>query len=141
MARKPVILRTPVTIRVPDHQAAQLRILARSQHQSVNRLLTPVITLPVLPLGRLNAQDESLDAAGWVRKIMEITPFTAMFNGSGQPAMSVPVQWTADGQPIGMHFVARFAEETTLFSLAGQIERARPWIGRTPPHGVLGRMG
>ncbi|MEZ5983608.1 MAG: amidase [Parvularculaceae bacterium] len=103
--------------------------------------LTPVITLPVLPLGRLNAQDESLDAAGWVRKIMEITPFTAMFNGSGQPAMSVPVQWTADGQPIGMHFVARFAEETTLFSLAGQIERARPWIGRTPPHGVLGRMG
>ena len=45
MARKPVILRTPVTIRVPDHQAAQLRILARSQHQSVNRLLTPVITL------------------------------------------------------------------------------------------------
>ena len=37
------------------------------------------------------------------------------------------------GLPVGVHFVGRFADESTLFSLAGQIERARPWIARVPP--------
>ena len=57
-------------------------------------------------------------------------PNTALFNVTGQPAMSVPLHWNADGLPIGMQFVARLGEDATLFRLAGQLERARPWFER-----------
>ena len=56
-----------------------------------------------------------------------------LFNITGQPAMSVPLAWTATGLPIGMHFAARFGDEATLFRLAGQLERARSWFAARPP--------
>jgi amidase len=49
--------------------------------------------------------------------------------------MSVPLAWTDDGLPIGMHFVARFGAEEMLFSLAAQLESATPWRDRRPPEG------
>lgn len=63
----------------------------------------------------------------------EFIPWTPVFNVTGQPAMSVPLGWSPEGLPIGMHFVGRFADEETLFSLAGELERARPWKDRRPP--------
>lgn len=60
------------------------------------------------------------------------TPFTPLFNSTGQPAMSVPLGWTDGGLPVGMQFVGRFADEATLFQLAGQLEQAQPWFHRTP---------
>jgi amidase len=60
-------------------------------------------------------------------------PYTPVFNVTGQPAMSVPLHWNAAGLPTGMHIVGRFGDECTLFRLAGQLERARPWSGRLPP--------
>jgi amidase len=62
----------------------------------------------------------------------EFTPYTPVFNVTGQPAMSVPLHWNAAGLPIGMHVVGRFGDEATLFRLAGQLERARPWFDRAP---------
>jgi hypothetical protein len=60
-------------------------------------------------------------------------PATAMFNMSGQPAMSVPLAWNAAGLPLGMMFSAKFGDEGTLFRLAGQLEQARPWKDKLPP--------
>lgn len=101
--------------------------------------LSPVMSMSALPLGHLNADEEGLDAVQWIRKVMDACPFCAMFNGSGQPAMSIPIQWSSEGQPIGVQFAAPFGDEVTLYSLAGQLEQARPWIGRVPPHSVLRR--
>lgn len=95
--------------------------------------LSPILTRPTEKLGVLDANDRSLDADQWTRKIMDYAPFCAMFNGSGQPAMSVPLHRSHDGLPIGVQFAARFADESTLFSLAGQLERARPWREHRPP--------
>ena len=58
--------------------------------------------------------------------------FTALFNMTGQPAMSVPLGTSDTGFPIGVMFAGRLGEEDTLFRLAGQLERAAPWIDRVP---------
>jgi amidase len=71
--------------------------------------------------------------------VAPMTAFTAVCNATGVPAMSVPIEWTDDGLPIGMHFVARFGAEETLYALAAQLEQARPW--RNAGHDDLRRTG
>jgi len=46
--------------------------------------------------------------------------------------MTVPLYWTHEGLPCGSHFMARFGDEATLFRLAAQLEKARPWFNRVP---------
>ncbi|MBT3702170.1 MAG: amidase, partial [Alphaproteobacteria bacterium] len=58
--------------------------------------------------------------------------FTSMFNATGQPAMTLPLQWSENGLPLGMQIIGRYADEATLFRLAGQLEQARPWVDRRP---------
>ncbi|HEY8334578.1 MAG TPA: amidase family protein, partial [Tardiphaga sp.] len=70
------------------------------------------------------------DVAGALRR--RVSSFTALANMTGQPAMSVPLFWNAAGLPVGVQFWGRFAEEGTLFQLAGQLERARSWFRRLP---------
>jgi amidase len=114
-------------------------------------LLTPTLAQPPVPtgslqpsgaerfmiglIGRLNAA-WLMNALGVIKplanKTFDFMPYTPVFNVTGQPAMSVPLYWNEAGLPIGMHLVGRFGDEATLFRLAGQLERAQPWIDRTP---------
>jgi amidase len=59
--------------------------------------------------------------------------FTAIFNATGQPAISLPLHWTADGLPVGVQLVAPFGREDLLIDVAAQLERAQPWADRRPP--------
>jgi amidase len=93
--------------------------------------LTPTLAEPPVPIGTFDATDEA-PLLGFVRA-GEFAPFTPLLNATGQPAMSVPLFWSAVGLPIGTQFVARFGDEATLFRLAAQLEEARPWRDRRPP--------
>jgi amidase len=59
-------------------------------------------------------------------------PFTPPFNFTGQPSLSLPLHQSAEGLPIAMMFTARYADEATLFRLAGQLEKEMPWKDRRP---------
>lgn len=101
--------------------------------QDYDIILTP--TLAQLPpaIGELNAQDDSWSLARLIEHFHSYSPYTALCNASGQPAMSVPLYWSPEGLPLGAHFIGRFGEDALLMSLAAQLERARPWRGRVPP--------
>ena len=69
--------------------------------------------------------------AGRIR-LLQTMPFTAQFNVTGQPAMSLPLHWSSEGLPIGIQFIAPYAGEGLLLRLAAQLEEAAPWRDRRP---------
>ena len=93
--------------------------------------LTPTLSKPPAPLGWLESPPDDPTLA--LRRAAEYVPFTPVCNFTGQPAMSVPLVWNREGLPIGTHFIGRFGDEPTLFRVAAQLERARPWAARRPP--------
>ncbi len=119
-----------------DYVAAQLGAFQISRalaefFASYDVFLCPTLCTPPLRIGELNSMAQDLShIAPTLRRYI---PATAMFNMSGQPSMSVPLQWSAAGLPLGMMFSARFGDEATLFRLAAQLEQERPWKHKTPP--------
>lgn len=96
--------------------------------------LTPTLAEPPLPLGSFEATAD--DPLAGLRRSGGFAAFTPIVNVTGQPAMSTPLFWNAQGLPVGTHWVGRFGDEATLFRLAAQLEAARPWAGRRPPVAV-----
>ncbi|MDO8033196.1 amidase [Janthinobacterium sp. SUN128] len=96
-------------------------------------LLTPTMPDVPRPLGRYGEKEEQLDGIGWTARLFEHSPYTPLANVAGLPAMSVPLGMSDDGLPIGMQFMAGYAKDGVLLRLAGQLERAAPWVQRRPP--------
>ena len=65
--------------------------------------------------------------------MIDYLPVTPLQNATGQPAITLPLHWAANGLPVGVHFAARFGDETTLLKLAAQLEKAKPWAAKHPP--------
>ena len=100
-------------------------------HETYDCWLTTTLGAPPLALGTVNLQER--DPALAMAPILDYVPFTPLQNATGQPAISLPLHWSKDGLPVGVMFTAKIADEATLLRLAGQLEQARPWIGKRPP--------
>lgn len=87
--------------------------------------------LPRLPVKSVIRSNQALDDS--VAPMLEFSANTSVFNVTGQPSMSLPLSYNAEGLPIGMMITGRFGDEATLFRLAGQLEQARPWKDKKPP--------
>ena len=82
-------------------------------------------------LGTITYRDGN-DLLTYTRRFKAVSAFTHLYNMTGQPSMSVPLGQSGDGLPIGSMFSAGVGQDGLLLSLAGQLERARPWRGRKP---------
>jgi amidase len=120
----------------PEYAAAIGRLQLRARRltalwSSFYLLLTPALAMLPAPLGWDTEPDdprEQFDRAA------RFTPFTAAFNVTGQPAVSLPLHWTEAGLPVGVHLVGAPFGEALLLRVSAQLEAARPWAGRRAPH-------
>jgi amidase len=94
-------------------------------------LLTPALAERPLPIGTLDTA--APDPMSTFSRSGLFTPFTPVFNASGQPGISLPLYEGEDGLPLGVQLVGRPAGEAQLLALATQLEAARPWAARQPP--------
>jgi amidase len=111
---------------------AALRATARSELERTapyDAVLTPTLAQPPALVGGLR---DDADPERDFENQKRFTPFTAPYNMSGQPAVSIPLHWSDSGLPIGVQLVGRPGDEVTLLRLAAQIEAAEPWAHRKP---------
>jgi amidase len=107
------------------------RAIAAWHETGFDLLLTPTMAEPPVPLGTYDQSGpDPLDA---FRRAIPAGAFTAIFNSTGQPAISLPLHWNAEGLPIGIQLAAPFGREDMLIQVAAQLERAQPWADRRPP--------
>ena len=97
--------------------------------ESYDLWLTPTLGQPPVPLGTLSYDGDPIELR---RRTAKFSPFTYIGNATGQPGISLPLHWTADDLPVGVHFLARLGEEHILLALAAQLEQAKPWHDRLP---------
>ena len=112
---------------------AWLQMLARrivSFWAGADIVLTPTLALPPVPIGWQDAVEGPIEQ---LLRNTEFTPFTAVANLTGLPAMSLPLHWSDAGLPIGVHAIGPPAGDALLLSLAAQIEAVLPWGDRRPP--------
>ncbi|MFF0189197.1 amidase [Streptomyces sp. NPDC005244] len=107
------------------HRAARRGVEATRSYDVV---LTPTLATLAQPVEHF---DESGDPLVNLRRQSPFSAFTSPYNMTGQPAVSLPLYWTAEhGLPVGVQLVGRPADEATLISLSAQLEAAAPWRDR-----------
>ncbi|TNF90810.1 MAG: amidase [Gammaproteobacteria bacterium] len=99
-------------------------------HRDWDLMLTPVLLSPPVPVGWLDTV--SYDQAQFNERFVRFWGFTNLQNATGQPAISLPLHWSAEGLPVGVQFVSAYGDELTLLKLARQLEGAQPWFDRVP---------
>ena len=108
----------------------------------VDVLVTPTVPIPAPPVGEYTTIAEMEDLRGFLMESMLggtmprfgwLAAFTAPWNVTGRPAVSVPLAVDENGYPVGIQLVGRPGDEATLIRLAAQLERERPWATRRPP--------
>ena len=92
-------------------------------------LLTPTVGAPSPELGWFTAEGPEVEG----RRVVSYIPYTAQFNMTGQPAVTLPLHWTPGGLPVGVQLVAAYGREDLLVRVASQLEQAAPWAQRHPP--------
>ncbi|MGY1836264.1 amidase [Blastococcus sp. SYSU DS0510] len=97
--------------------------------QGYDLLVTPTIAAPPPELGWMTAAGPREEG----RRINSLMPYTAQFNVTGQPAVSLPLHRTAEGLPVGVQLVAAVGREDLLVRVAAALEEAAPWADRRPP--------
>jgi amidase len=120
-------------ISAPQYEASvrwmhgyQRRMASWWANDGFDVLVTPVLNGPPPPLGWLSDPEKGME------RVIAILQYTAQFNISGQPALSLPLHWSANGLPVGVQFVAAYGREDLLIRLASQLEQAQPWAARHP---------
>jgi amidase len=111
---------------------AYLQLMTRTGLALLNQfdaILTPTLAQLPVEVGYF----EEVEPAENFERQKRFTPYTALYNVTGQPAVNVPLHWTADGLPVGVMLAGRMGDEATLISLSAQLEQARPWTDRHPP--------
>jgi amidase len=111
---------------------AQLQIVARAMVTWMNDydvVITPALAEAPLLLDEVDWRTD--DPMGLFRRSGAFTPFTAMMNVTGQPAISVPIA-EYEGLPVGAQLIGRPVQEGALLAVAAQLEAAKPWAGRRP---------
>ena len=122
----PDYLQSINTIHATGRQIAQF-------FETQDILITATLAEPPARVGRFAMSNpDFLDYRLGPTGIIHYSPFTSIFNMTGQPAASIPLQWSKEGLPVGVHFAARFGDEATLLKLAAQLEQAQPWFGKRP---------
>jgi amidase len=114
---------------------ARLQMLVRrvaAFWSEVDIVVTPTLAMLPVPIGWTYEETDGDPRLAFARQIL-FTPFTPLVNVTGQPAMSLPLHWTAAGLPVGVQLIGKPCGEATLIRLAAQLEEARPWAGRRPP--------
>jgi amidase len=112
------------------YQQASARAAAEWWESGFDLLLTPTLGEPPPPLGQFQPTDD--DPTAPLQRAVPTGGFTAAWNATGQPAISLPLHWNDDGLPIGVQLVAPYGDEDLLLRVAAQLEEAQPWADRTP---------
>jgi len=118
-------------IRAVEHMHAYTRRMARWwADDGFDLLLTPTLLEPPPVLGSFDPTPD--DPMHGFARGGAFVAFTLPFNVTGQPAVSLPLHWSAEGLPIGVQLVAAYGREDVLVRIAAQLETAQPWSGRRP---------
>ena len=94
-------------------------------------LVTATLGEPPAPVGQLKPDNEDFwEYRNGPGGVFEYSPFCAVYNASGQPAVSLPLHWSVDDLPVGVQLGMRFGADEELMTLCAQIEQAAPWYAK-----------